>query len=305
MRNKILFLALVCTAMTISVSGQTVSLVDASIIPSPVTYDPYSGSDTYCPQFTFTVKLSSRPNSNVYFAVVIDGSTSSASRALTSSSDSLTIGFYEDSSYTSEIKSSINYFPFYYISGSFARKTDVLTQTFTVYPRIAKGQSAPWGNYTGTFYITLYQNSIPIGIPKDTERIYYTAVVEQTVDVRVGPSNGTFDTGVNLYSIDLGELSQGASTSFGIFVRGTTGYTLTMNASSGGYLTSNTTNDKIKYSLTINGKSYTPGPSVTIDSQTSRALYSKVFLGTITVPSGQDVDAGQYSDSINFTVTAN
>jgi len=123
--------------------------------------------------------------------------------------------------------------------------------------------------------------------------------------VRVGPSNGTFDTGVNLYSIDLGELSQGASTSFGIFVRGTTGYTLTMNASSGGYLTSNTTNDKINYSLPINGKSYTPGPSVPIDSQTSRALYSKVFLGTITVPSGQEVDAGQYSDSINFTVTAN
>lgn len=305
MRNKILCLALVCTVMTISVSGQTVSLVDSSIMPSPVTYDPYSGNDTYCPQFTFTVKLSSKPNKKVYFSVVIDGSSSPASRALTSSSNSLTIGFYKDSSYTTEIKSTSNYSPSYYIAGSFARKTDVLTQTFTVYPRIAKGQSAPWGNYTGTFSIKLYQSSIPIGIPKDTETIYYTAVVEQVVDVRVGPSNGTFDTGVNLYSIDLGELSQGASASFGIFVRGTTGYTLTMNAASGGYLTSDTTKDKIKYSLTINGKSYTPGPSVTIDMQTAKALYGKVFLGTITVPSGQDVEAGQYSDNLNFTVTAN
>ncbi len=305
MRNKILFLALVCTAMTISVSGQTVSLVDSSIMPSPVTYDPYSGTDTYCPQFTFTVKLSSKPNREINFAVVINGLSSPASRALTSSSNSLTIGFYKDSSYTTEIKSTSNYSPSYYISGSFASKTTVLTQTFTVYPRIAKGQSAPWGNYTGTFSIRLYQSSTPTGTLRDTEIISYTAVVEQTVEVRVGPSNGTFDTGENLYSLDLGELSQGPSASFGIFVRGTTGYTLTMNAASGGYLTSSTTNDKIKYSLTINGKSYTLGPGVTIDRQTSKALYSKVLLGTITVPSGQDVEAGQYSDTISFTVTAN
>jgi hypothetical protein len=153
--------------------------------------------------------------------------------------------------------------------------------------------------------VKLYSYSLPYSYYlEDTAGFTYTAVVAQTVEVRVGPSNGSFDTGENFYSLDLGELSQGATASFGIFVKGTTGYSLTMNAASGGYLTSSTTSDKIKYSLTINGKSYSLGPSVTIDLQTSKTLYSKVLLGTITVPSGQDVDAGLYSDTISFSVTA-
>jgi hypothetical protein len=44
---------------------------------------------------------------------------------------------------------------------------------------------------------------------------------------------------------------------------------------------------------------------VVIDRQTSKALYSKVLLGTITVPAGQNADAGQYSDIVSFSVAAN
>lgn len=305
MRNKILFLALMCVAVALSVSGQTVSLVDSSVTPSAVTYDPYSGSDTTGAQFTFSVKLSSRPSNKVSFSVVINGSSSASSRALTSSSNTLTVGFYQDSSYSSEIKSTSNYSPSYYISGSFAKNTSVLTQTFTVYPLLASGQSAPWGTYTGTFTLRIYQSSTPTGTLRDSEYIYYTANVDQTIDVKVGSSGGSYDTGSTSYSIALGDLSQGATGSFGIFVRGNTAYALTMNVASGGYLTSSTTTDKVSYSLTINGTSYALGSSVTIDQQTTDAMYSKVLLGAITVPSGQDVEAAQYSDTISFSVMAN
>jgi hypothetical protein len=305
MRNKILFFALMWAALAMSVSGQTVSLVDSSVTPSTVTYDSYSGSDTTGPQFTFTVKLSSKPSNTVYFSAVINGSSSPSSRALTSSSNTLTVGFYQDSSYNTEIKSTSDYPPYYYISGSFARKTNILTQTFTVYPLLAKGQSVPWGTYTGTFSIRLYQSSTPTGTLRDSETIYYTANVDQTIDVRVGSSGGSYDTGESSYNIALGDLSQGPTGSFGIFVRGNTAYTLYMNVTSGGYLTSTTTSDKVSYSLTINGISYTLGPSVIIDRQTSKAMYSKVLLGEISVPSGQDVEAGQYSDIVSFSVVAN
>ncbi len=305
MRNKILFLALVCAAMTISVNGQTVSLVDSSVTPSAVTYDPYSGSDTYGTQFTFTVKLSSKPSNTVYFSAVINGSSSPTSRTLISSSSALTIGFYNDSSYTTEIKSTSDYSPSYYISGSFAKRTNILTQTFTVYPLLAKGQSAPWGTYTGTFSIRLYQSSTPTGTLRDSETIYYTANVDQTIDVKVGSSGGSYDTGASSYNIALGDLSQGATGSFGIFVRGNTAYILYMNATSGGYLTSPTTSDKVRYSLTINGISYTLGTNVIIDQGTTKAMYSKVLTGAISVPSGQQVDPGQYSDTISFSVVAN
>jgi len=310
MRKKIVFFACMCAIAISSASGQwwpfaSLSL-DTMASPDIVTYYPYSGSDTTGPQFTFTVRLSSTPWSSVDFCAVIDGSSSPSSRRLTSTSNNLTVDFYQNSSYSKEIKSSADYTSSTIISGSFSAGTTVLTKTYTVYPRLDKGQSTPWGTYTGNFSVKLYNYSVPYNFfLSDSASFTYTAIVDQTVDVRVGSSGGSFDTGVSSYNIDLGELSQGASASFGIFVKGTTGYTLTMNATSGGYLTSSTTNDKIQYSLTINGRSYTLGSGVVIDRQTSKALYSKVLLGTITVPAGQNADAGQYSDIVSFSVAAN
>ena len=307
--KRIAFLACMSAILISSVSAQwwlsSLSL-DTMATPSPVTYDPYSGNDTTGPQFTFTVRLSRMPWTTVNFCAVIDGSLSPSSRLLSSSSNSLTVNFYQDSNYTKEIKSSADYTSSTIVSGSFPAFTTTLTKTYTVYPRLDKGQSAPWGTYTGNFTVKLYNYSLPYSsYLKDSESFTYTAIVAQTVEVRVGPSSGSFDTGMNLYSLDLGEVSKGASASFGIFVKGTTGYTLTMNVASGGYLTSDTTNDKIQYSLTINGKNYSLGPAVTIDVQTARALYSKVLLGTITIPPEQNVESGQYSDTISFSVTAN
>jgi spore coat protein U-like protein len=78
-----------------------------------------------------------------------------------------------------------------------------------------------------------------------------------------------------------------------------------MSAASGGYLTSTTTSDKIQYMLTIDGASKTLGPDIIIDQETAKQLYSKVLLGAISVAAGQDVEAGQYSDTISFTISAN
>jgi hypothetical protein len=303
MRNKILCFALMWAALVIAVSGQTLSL-DTMSDPSPVTYDPYSGSDTTGSQFTFTVRLSKKPRYSVDFCAVIDGSPYASSRTLTSSANTLTVGFFQDSSYGTEIQSSVNYTSDTLITGTIPK--NATTYQVTVYPRLSKGQSASWGTYTGTFYVKLYSGTIPFSFfLADTASFTYTAAVAQTIDVKVGSSGGSYDTGASSYNIALGDLSQGPTGSFGIFVRGNTAYTLYMNVTSGGYLTSTTTSDKVSYSLTINGISYTLGPSVIIDRQTSKAMYSKVLLGEISVPSGQDVEAGQYSDIVSFSVVAN
>jgi len=225
--KRIVFLVCMGAMLISSVSAQwwlsSLSL-DTMVSPSPVTYDPYFGNDTTGPQFTFTVRIKKSPRTTVNFCAVIDGSPSPSSRLLTSSSNSLTVNFYQDSNYTKEIKSSADYTSSTIVSGSFPAFTSTLTKTYTVYPRLDKGQSAPWGTYTGNFTVKLYDYSLPnSSYLEDTASFTYTAIVAQTVEVRVGPSSGSFDTGVNLYNLDLGEISKGASASFGIFVKGTTG----------------------------------------------------------------------------------
>ena len=74
--------------------------------------------------------------------------------------------------------------------------------------------------------------------------------------MRVGSRNANYDTGATSYNIDLGEISNGASADFGIFIRGTTGYTLTMHTASGGFLTSSNSEDKIQYTIIVDGKEY-------------------------------------------------
>lgn len=311
MSRKLLLLAVICAGIVVAASSQTLSL-DPIAAPAAVIYDPDNPGDTTGPQFTITVRLSSRPWKTISFYVTINGSPTVNSRnlVLTDNSTFSILGkFYKDSAFTQEILggTGAGMTSAQVLYGTFNRFTTVLTQTFTVYPFIGKNQQVPYGTYSGTFTARLYQGTVPTtkGVLKNSKDFTYTAIVNQKVDVRLGPATGNYDSGLTSYNIDLGEVSGGASGTFAIFLKANTPYSLKMSVASGGYLSSATTNDKIHYTLTIDGKSITLGSDVIIDQETAKALYSKVLMGAISVPAGQDVEAGQYSDTINFTISAN
>ena len=310
MNRKLLLLAVLCAGIAISAGSQTLSL-DPIATPATVTYDPDSSSDTTGPQFSITVRLSSKPISKINFFVTINGSPTVNSRYLVltdNSAVSILCKFYNDSAFTQEILggNGSGMTSTQVLYGQFNKNTTVLTQTFPVYPWIGKNQQVPYGTYAGTFTAQVYQGIVgTAGSLKDSENFTYTAIVNQKVDVRLGPATGSYDTASSIYNINLGEVSNGASGTFAIFLKANTAYTLKMSAASGGYLTSATTSDKIQYTLTINGVSETLGPDVIIDQETTKQLYSKVLLGAISVAAGQDVEAGQYSDNIQFTIIAN
>lgn len=310
MSRKLLLLAVIYVGIVMAAGSQTLSL-NPITAPATATYDPDSSSDTTGPQFSITVRLSKKPRYTFYFFVTINGSPTVNSRDLVltdNSALSILSKFYKDSAFTQEILggNGSGMTSTQVLYGQFNKNTTVLTQTFTVYPWIGKNQQVPYGTYAGTFTARLYQGTVGVaGTLRDSENFTYTAIVNQKVDVRIGPATGSYDTGSAIYNINLGEVSSGASGTFAIFLKANTAYTLKMSAASGGYLTSTTTSDKIQYTLTIDGASKTLGPEVIIDQETAKQLYSKVLLGAISVAAGQDVEAGQYSDTISFTISAN
>ena len=79
MNRKLLLLAVLCAGIAISAGSQTLSL-DPIATPATVTYDPDSSSDTTGPQFSITVRLSSKPSSKINFFVTINGSPTVNSR---------------------------------------------------------------------------------------------------------------------------------------------------------------------------------------------------------------------------------
>lgn len=307
MKYRFIIAAAIFLLMVGAAFSQTLSL-DTFADPATVTYDPYSSSDSIGPQFTFTVRLSKKPSSNKYFYLLINGSPISSSRKLVYTSNStinLIVGFFKDSAYATEIPSTSNDTSSNVISGSFARNTNVLTQQFTVYPSLQTNQYAPAGTYTGTFTLRLYNGAYPTTNLADSQSFTYTANVDPFIDVKLGPSSGSYASGAASYNIDLGDVSTSKSAQFGIFIKANTAYTLTMSAASGGYLTSTTTTDKIQYSLSIGGTTYSLWPAITIDNESAKGMYSKALTGQVSVSGGQDVEAGQYSDTVNFMISAN
>jgi len=212
---------------------------------------------------------------------------------------------FKDSSYQTQIFvrecfTSARLFP------TIQEKYKVLTQTSQSYPKLPKANRAPAGTYTGNFSLRVFFKTRFLGRTLQIQiHSPYTANVNPVIDVRVGSALDTYATGDTAYNIDLGEVSHGASAQFGIFIRANTAYTLTMSATSGGYLTSGTTTDKIQYTLTIDSMSYALGSGILIDKETAKGMYSKAFIGQVSVPADQNVEAGQYSDTISFSITSN
>jgi len=308
MKYRFMFALAALMLMAGAAYGQTLSL-DTFANPAAMTYDPYSSGDSTGPQFTFTVRLSSKPKQIRHFYLLIDGAPVASNRNLVfadNSSVNLIVGFFKDSAYSTEILSNSNDTSTNVISGSFARRTNQLTQQFTVYPSLASGQYAPAGAYNGTFTLKLYDGAYPNTTLRDYQSFTYTANVNPFVDVRLGPSTVTYSSGISDYSIDLGDVSGGKSATFGIVIRANTAYTLSMQAASG-KLSSTTTTDTINYSLTIGSTQYTSNLQLKNDIliNSTKGMYEVPLTGKVEVPSGQDVEAGQYSDRVTFTISAN
>ncbi len=308
MKYRFMFALAALMLMAGAAFGQTLSL-DTFANPAAVIYDPYSSGSSTGPQFTFTVRLSRRPFITKKFYLLIDGAPVYSNRNLVFADNSavnLIVGFFKDSAYTTEILSNSNDTSTNVISGSFARFTKKLTQQFTVYPSLASGQYAPAGTYSGTFTLKLYNGAYPSTTLADSQSFTYTANVNPFVDVRLGPSMVTYSSGTYNYSIDLGDVSSGKSATFGIVIRANTAYTLSMQAASG-KLSSTTTTDTITYSITIGSTLYTSNLQLKNDIliNNTKGMYELVLTGKVEVPSGQDVEAGQYSDIITFTISAN
>ncbi len=308
MKKRYVFALAIFALMAGAAFGQTLSL-DTFSNPAAVTYDPYSSGDSTGPQFTFTVRLSSKPSNVRSFYLLIDGTPVASYRNLVFADNStvnLVVGFFKDSAYATEIYSSSNKTSTNIISGSFAKRTNQLTQQFTVYPSLASGQPAPAGIYTGTFTLKLYNGAYPTTTLADSQSFTYTANVNPFVDVRLGPSTVTYSTGISDYSIDLGDVSGGKTATFGIAIRANTAFTLSMQATSG-KLSSTTTTDTINYSLTIGGTLYASNLQLknTLLINNTKGMYEFPLSGSVNVPAGQDVEAGQYSDRVTFTISAN
>lgn len=300
-------LALTFFAALNSVAFAQILSIDPITEPASVIYDPYLSGDSIGPQFSFTVRLDKRYNTIFPFYVVIDGSPAS-SRKLTFADNgtvSLNVGFFQDATYLSEILSSANPSSTGIIEGMFGRNTKKLEQHFTVYPSLKMNQYAPAGSYSGDFSLKLYDGSYPSGTLVQTLPFTYRAAVNPFIDVRLGSSSGTYDAGVSDYNINLGDVSHGATAQFGVFIRANTSYSVNMFTSSGGYLSSPSTSDRIQYSLGFSGNRYSLGSSVTIDSETMKGMYSKALIGEVIIPADQNVEAGVYSDMISFSISAN
>lgn len=310
MRKKIVFLLCLC-AIIISTASATSFSITSNISNPSVLYDPDSPT-TVVISATLTLQINGRIVWPESYCVLIDESSpaSVSDRKLNASNSSsfLSGNFYIYDTYgnSEEVLSSQNSSnPFITLWWGHYNKT---IQTYTLKFYIDRGQTVPGGSYSGSFILKIFQEGDDLNGPPDakSKEFTYTATVNKTVAIKVGSASGNYSSSSESYNIDLDEVSQGASTNFGIFVKGNSAYTLSMKDSSGGYLTSTTTSDKIGYTLTIDGVNYPLSTSDTeILHQSTNAMYNNVYIGAINVPAGQDVEAGQYSDSVFFTVTAN
>lgn len=305
-----MFLLCICVIVVSSVSAKT-KLSITSISDQEINYDSDTSNNVL--STTFTLQLTGGFFWPVTYYIVIDELSSSASErnlaAASNSGSSLTGTFYlynSDDGSTQEIPSSqkissaasVTLYPDFWGDA---------TQQLTLNFPITQGQIVPGDTYSGIFQLKIYKNTKSSSNPSCSSRSFtYKATVIKTVDVKLGSATGSYGSGQSSLNIDLDEVSQGASTNFGIFVKGNSAYTLSMKDASGGYLTSTTTSDKISYTLTIDGINYPLSTSDTeILHQSTNAMYNNVYIGAINVPAGQDVEAGQYSDTISFSVTAN
>lgn len=298
-RNALLIFVLSIAAL--SGWGQTLRFV--SILPSTTASGSYTpdGGLALANKYYFRSSLSSIPLANIFYFYTISGT-----RTLVNGSNSLSIGFFKpgtDEEILAGNGSGLTAKDV--LGGAYLTGTATTTNDDYVDIRVYPGQIAPALTYTRSFTVSLY-----LGLPGTpgtfirNRTLTVRATVASQVQISIGPSGQGYQPNISSHNVDLGEVSAGASRDFSVYLLANRGYKLTMTVASGGRLHSGTTSDLIPYTLKLNGNSLTPGTGVVIDQTSTAAVYKKEYIFTVVVPAGADVEAGTYTDTISFSISA-
>ncbi|MFC7335213.1 spore coat protein U domain-containing protein [Rhodocista pekingensis] len=267
------------------------------IEPQSGSYDPFAG--TPLPQYhRFEVQHLNGPG--CAFVVGVDGG-SNGSRQMEDDGYRLSYGLYIDGALSQPLADAYGS-PSGLLSGyveDTKGRDAVELQFFSIIPA---GQMVPADTYRDVVRFTLYEweDGTP-GRILDSRTVQVRAKVREVfqASVRVGgitrPLAGVAGT------LDLGELSNGAATTFDLEVSGNAGYDVSLESENRGYLVSHDGGGSIPYGLTLDGRSVSLQRSVTLGFGGSNAAQHGL---TVTVPAASNALAGTYRDNLVLTVSA-
>lgn len=298
-RNALLIILLSIAAL--AGWGQTLSF--PGIFPSTIASGSYTpdGGLALTSKYYFRSRLDSTPSADFYYFFTITGT-----RTLVNGSNSLSIGFFKpgtDEEILSGNGSGLTSKDV--LGGVFPKWTTILSKDNEVEIRVYPGQIAPALTYSRTFTVSLYRGQPgSAGTFIRSRGFTVRATVASQAQISIGPSGQGYQPGKASYTVDLGEVSHGTSSAFSVYLLANRGYQLTMTITSGGNLHSVTTSDVIPYRLIFNEAIIPPGSGVLIDRTTVAAVYKKEYKFTVEVDAGADVEAGTYTDTISFSISA-
>lgn len=180
-------------------------------------------------------------------------------------------------------------------------------QTLSFYSSIPAGQLVPPGYYWDQVTLSLYQLDSygnVVGI-LDSQTVLVRAGVRGSIQASIIAGGVQTPLAGALATVNFGTLYAGATGTFEVDVSGNSGYTLAIQSQNGGQMLNTTTpgGTGIGYSLSMDGRTLNPAGGNTLSYNTLSTLDRHQFL--VTIGDVTHVLAGNYSDSLLVTVTAN
>jgi hypothetical protein len=280
--------------------------------PSSFDYDPFA---TKSSTGMISAYVTSTNNSDRYYFWTI--AQAPGSRFLTNGGYQVPVSFYKSGvTPLEEIKtgagSGLSYADVLW--GYIPKKTIVTNQHYyDIIPSL--GSIVPAGTYSGTFTFRFYR-----GAPGSNRALQTTTYITMTMavlgrgDLSIVNANSAFNVGSKSLALDFtdvsGKLLNGTARGFDVMVKSNQTYSLSVSTSSQGYLIHKTiSTEKVPYTFTFNGSNYSLA-SATVSLLNNVAWTSggeARYPVSVTLGSFDDFDLepGQYSDNLTFTLLVN
>ena len=180
---------------------------------------------------------------------------------------------------------------------------------FTV--AVLGGAIVPAGTYTGSFSVALYggqAGSLPSFI--ESSLFNMSVNVQGYTEIVVVQADGLFNPASTSQLVDFGQMNEGSDGSLDLIVRSNTNYSVSVLSSNGSVLLNADPSEltPVPYSLTVEGElvalaagsvvSVVTSAPWTVTGEKRYRLYFKVLAYDM-------VAAGEYTDTLTFTVSAN